>query len=466
MYPRYMMIISKAKEAHISNSDLPFISFKPQQEVAKANHNDHIEHLQNDIESSNQNQIILSNSSIKSSNNSLNEMPRITDYNNYSKSYNPLSNETNNPNSNLSLTSNEPEQEIKKVKYTDKAELMLNDVGSSNCNRIELNNNLAKASKTAFNAIPKSAKSNTKAKSYNTLLADIKSGKSVKIIAQIVRLESSYYNRDEYIITDYTSGNNLSSYNIELSNTKNLYGNYFLKLTVWDDQRDNLEVSKFYYFSLVKSKLDKRGKLELNINGTKPNSRGNISVQISTNQSEYKEIKERMTRVLNDITLKPASSMEVIRDYRFSVVKNIKQNEFYDMVLLILKKFKYKTHGRYTLLCTDLTSNSMLKYNPNYETLGISLDPKMYINLTCWDDAATLMEQIVDSNPNNSNVLQFRGLKAELDSINGIELHLRSNATIVNENGLKMLEFDPIPNCESIHYKELMKRYLEYSNQF
>jgi hypothetical protein len=65
------------------------------------------------------------------------------------------------------------------------------------------------------------------------------------------------------------------------------------------------------------------------------------------------------------------------------------------------------------------------------------------------------MEQIMDSNPNNSNILQFRGLKAELDNINGIELHLRSNATIVSEEGLKMLEFDPIPDCESVYYKEL-----------
>jgi hypothetical protein len=47
--------------------------------------------------------------------------------------------------------------------------------------------------------------------------------------------------------------------------------------------------------------------------------------------------------VLSGITIKPASSMEVIRDYRFSVVKNIKPNEFYDMVLLVkLKNFNIK----------------------------------------------------------------------------------------------------------------------------
>jgi hypothetical protein len=184
MYPRFMMMISRAKEAHRSNLELPFINFRPQQEIIKATHNENIEPIQNTIETSNQNQVKC-NSPPKENINGINEMPQSIENNTNSKRCNPLLNETNKPSSSLSFISNESRQEIKKAKYASDIELVQDTVESSNCNRIKLNSNLAKASKNAFNTIPKSINSNTKSKSYNTLLADIKSGKSFKIIAQV-----------------------------------------------------------------------------------------------------------------------------------------------------------------------------------------------------------------------------------------------------------------------------------------
>jgi hypothetical protein len=79
---------------------------------------------------------------------------------------------------------------------------------------------------------------------------------------------------------------------VELPNSKFLYGNYFLNLTVWDDQRDGIEVFKFYHFSLVRTKLDKLGNIELSINGTRPNFKCNVTTPLIISQIECRLLKE------------------------------------------------------------------------------------------------------------------------------------------------------------------------------
>jgi hypothetical protein len=63
-------------------------------------------------------------------------------------------------------------------------------------------------------------------------------------------------------------------------------------LTAWDDQRDSIEVFKFYRFSIVKVKLDKIGNIELVINGTKSAIKPNIIFPLLINNMECSIIKE------------------------------------------------------------------------------------------------------------------------------------------------------------------------------
>jgi hypothetical protein len=96
------------------------------------------------------------------------------------------------------------------------------------------------------------------------------------------------------------------------------------------------------------------------------------------------------------------------------------------------------------------------RYRPYSDDKGIILDSNMCIHLTCWDDTASLMENIIDNNPNH-NILQFRGIRAETNHRYGIELHLRSSAVTYDKNLKKILEFDPIPAKDSFYYKEIVK---------
>ncbi|KXN72536.1 hypothetical protein CONCODRAFT_16076 [Conidiobolus coronatus NRRL 28638] len=371
------------------------------------------------------------------------------------------------PNSAISSENFESQPEAKKIKYTDYIESTQYATTSVSQSHPMLENSLVVSSRNALNEVSSSFRSSSSGSLLNSL-SDIRSGKIYQIIAQVVKLERTYNNRNEYIITDYSCGNNLKSGSVELPNSKFLYGNYFLNLTVWDDQKESIEVSKFYHFSLVRTKLDKLGNIELIINGARPNVKSNVTIPLTINQMECRLVKERMDIALGsdiDKSTQPASLREVIRESKFCLVQNLQTKGYYDMALLILKKFDTGISGKLILLCTDFTPNPMLKYHPYSDDKGIVLDSNMCIHLTCWDDTANLMEDIVDNNPNR-NILQFRGIRAETNHRYGIELHLRSSAVTYDQNMQKMLEFDPIPAKDSFYYKEIVKRRQDHFNQF